>query len=144
MARFSSAEQRYPIIAVMLALTACFAASTDAARMISGVSRLAGTITLMLSFYALVMFFLYSRQDLLLIRPAVVRLWQALLLVCVTAATSWIVVSQVSSPQQMVAAFCPFCVLTGLVAGPWHGLLPASRASDPAQVLENKEQKDDE
>lgn len=75
---------------MMVALTACFAASTDAAGTLAGISGVEGSLTLALSFYALMMFFTQLTAELVLIRPAVVRFWHAVVLVCVTAAVTWI------------------------------------------------------
>ncbi len=126
---------------MMVALAACFAAGTDAAGTIASLSPLAGTLTIALSFYALMTFGLRLTPDgYALIRPAVVRFWHAAVLVSVTAAATWIVVlPNVAKSIQTVAAFCPVGVLAALIAGPWHGLLPDSRRNRRAPVLEKDE-----
>ena len=132
---------------MMVALGASFAAGTDTAGTIASVSAVAGTLTLALSFYSLLVFYLrLTTEGFPLLRPAVVRFWHAVALVCVTAAATWIVVLPHVAPSiQTVAAFCPVGVLVALMAGPWHGLLPDSRRNRRAPVLENEERsRDDE
>ncbi len=131
----SRAEQRQWVIGVMVALAASFAAGP----VISGVSWVAGTFTEALSCWALLAFFLHLTEGPLL-RPPVVRFWYAVVLVCVTAAATWIVVlPHVAGSIQTVVAFCPLDVLIALIAGPWHGLLPGSHRKPEAQVVEQEE-----
>jgi hypothetical protein len=139
-ASLSSADQQHRVIGVMISLAASLVAGTEAAGTIAGVSGMAGLLTLALSFYALMLFYLHLAENLPLIRPAVVRFWHAVVLVCVTAAANWIVVlPHVAKSTQTVAAFWPLCVVAALIAGPWHGLLPDSRRKAGAQVLEKEE-----
>ncbi len=136
-----SAEQRQRTIGMMVALAACLVASSDTVGTIAGVSALAGTLTLALSFYALMIFCLQLTANLALVRPAVIRFWHALLLVSVTAVATWIVVlPHIALSIQRLAAFCPLCVVTALIAGAWHGLLPAFR--EPAAQVVGKRGKE--
>ena len=131
----SSAEERHRVIGVMVSLAASFAAGPA----ITGLSGVAGVFTEALSCWALLAFFLQLTERPLL-RPPVVRFWHAVVLVCVTAAATWIIIlPHVVRSIQTMAAFCPLCVLVALIAGPWHGLLPDSRRKRGAQVLEKGE-----
>jgi hypothetical protein len=134
------------VIGVMVSLVACLAAGTEAARIIAGVSGVAGSLTTGLSAYALLVFYLQLTEKMALVRPAVIEFWHAVVLLCVTAAVTWIVVlPHVAAAIQKVAAFCPLCVLVALIAGPWHGLLPASGRKQEEQVLGKEERgRDDE
>ncbi len=121
------AEQRQHILAVLVSLIACTAVTSE--NLIFGVSSLAGNLTLMLSFWAIFAFGLHL-TGLRLERPATVRRWQALALLCVTVLSAWVLVPQHGKPLfRDVAAFAPGCVLAGLLFGPWRGLLPASKAT---------------
>ena len=123
------------MIGVMVVLAASFAAGP----VISGVPGMAGVFTEALSCWALLAFFLHLTKGPLL-RPPVVRFWHAVVLACVTAAATWIIIlPHMAKSIQNVAAFCPLCVLIALIAGPWHGLLPDSRRRPKAQVLEQEE-----
>jgi hypothetical protein len=120
-------EQRQAILAILVSLIACTAVSSES--LIFGVSAVAGNLTLALSFWAIFAFSLHL-TGLRLERPAKVRCWQALVVLCVTALTAWGLVLPYPKPLvRSVAAFAPGCLLTGLLFGPWHGLLPASKAT---------------
>ncbi len=135
-----SVEQRQRTIGMMVALAASLVAGTEASGTISGVSEVAGSLTLALSFYAFLIFFLHIAHDLMLLRPPVVRLWHAAVLACMTAAATWIVsLPHVAHWIQRLAVFGPLCVLVTLIAGPWHGLLPDFPHKPKAQVLEQEE-----
>jgi hypothetical protein len=120
-------EQRQAILAILVSLIACTAVSSES--LIFGVSAVAGDLTLALSFWAIFAFSLHL-TGLRLERPAKVRRWQALVVLCVTALTAWDLVLPYAKPLvRSVAAFAPGCLLAGLLFGPWHGLLPASKAT---------------
>jgi hypothetical protein len=121
-------------------LVACVAVSSE--NLIFGVSAVAGNLTLALSFWAIFAFALHL-TGLMLERPATVRRWQALALLCVTVLSAWVLVPPHGKPfSRGVAAFAPGCLLAGLIFGPWRGLLPASKATREKQV--GKEEKSDE
>jgi hypothetical protein len=118
-------EQRQAILAILVSLIACTAVSSES--LIFGVSAVAGNLTLALSFWAIFAFGLHL-TGLRLERPAKVRRRQALVMMCVTALTAWGLVLPYTKPLvRSVAAFAPGCLLTGLLFGLWHGLLPASK-----------------
>lgn len=122
-----SSEQRQAILAVIVALIACVAVSSP--YLISGVSPVVGDLTLGLSFYALLAFCLHLR-GLTFERTPSVRRWQALALLGVTAAAAWALVFPHAMPLlRTVAAVSPGCLIALFVAGPWRGLLPASKAT---------------
>ena len=121
------ASERPTIVAVIVSLFVCGAVSGTTANTLAGVSAAAGDLTLMLSFYALIVFGLHLIQGLALARPAAVRRWNALILLGITAVSCWMVVlGPVNQTLKTAAAFAPACVLTGLIFGPWRGLRPAS------------------
>ena len=131
----SRAEQRQRVIGVMVSLAASFAAGPA----IIGVSGVTGVFTEALSCWALLAFFRHLTEGPLL-RPPVVRFWHAVVLACVTAAATWIIIlPHVARSMQTIAAFCPLCVLIALIAGPWRGLLPDSRRKSEAQALKQEE-----
>jgi hypothetical protein len=120
-------EQRQAILAILVSLIACTAVSSES--MIFCVSAVTGNLTLALSFWAIFAFSLHL-TGLRLERPAKVRRWQALVVLCVTALTAWGLVRPHAKPLvRSVAAFAPACLLAGLLFGPWRGLLPASKAT---------------
>ena len=120
-------EQRQAVLAILVSLIACTAVSSES--LIFGVSAVAGNVTLALAFWAIFAFSLYL-TGLRLERPAKVRRWQAIVVLCVTALTAWGLVLPYAKPLvRSVAAFAPGCLLTGLLFRPWHGLLPASKAA---------------
>ncbi len=119
-------EQRQAVLAILVSLIACTAVSSES--LIFGVSAVAGNLTLALSFWAIFAFILHL-TGLRLERPPKVRRWQALVVLCVTALTTWGLVLPYAKPfVRSVAAFAPGCLLTGFLFGPWHGLVPASQA----------------
>jgi hypothetical protein len=118
-------EQRQAILAILVSLIACTAVSSES--LIFGVSAVAGNLTLALCFWAIFAFSLHL-TGLRLERPAKVRRWQALVVLCVTALTAWVWRFRMRNRLSGVSAFAPGCLLTGLIFGPWHGLLPASQA----------------
>ena len=120
-------EQRQAILAILVSLIACVAVSSE--DLIFGVSAVAGNLTLALSFWAIFAFSL-NLVGLRLERPAKVRRWQALVVLCVTTLSAWgLLLPHVKPLAQSVAAFAPGCLLAGLLFGPWRGLLPAAKAT---------------
>ena len=89
------AEQRQAILAILVSLIACVAVSSE--NLIFGVSAVAGNLTLALSFWAIFAFSLHL-TGLRLERPARVRRWQALVVLCVTALSAWGLVLQHAKP----------------------------------------------
>ena len=122
------AERRQAIVAILVSLVACMAVSASTANLISGVSSAAGTLTFAASFYVMLVFILHVR-GLEFQRPATVRRWQALVVLCVTALSAWVLVLSHAKPFIRTAtAFAPGCLLVGLIVGPWHGLMPVSKS----------------
>jgi peptidoglycan/LPS O-acetylase OafA/YrhL len=122
------AEQRQAIVAILVSLMACMAVSASTTNLISGVSSAAGTLTFGASFCAMLVFILHLR-GLEFQRPATVRRWQALVVLCVTALSAWVLVLSHAKPFiRTAAAFVPGCLLVGLIVGPWHGLMPIPKS----------------
>lgn len=112
------AEQRQAIVAILVSLIACMAVSASTTNLISGVSSVAGTLTFAASFYAMLLFMLHL-GGVEFVRPATVRRWQALVVLCVTALSAWVLVFLHARPfVQGVAAFVPGCLLAVLILGP--------------------------
>ena len=121
------ASERSTLVAVIVSLFVCGAVSGTTADALAGVSAVAGDLTLMLSFYALIVFGLHLIQGLALARPAAIRRWNALVLLGITAVSCWMVVlGPANQALKTTAALAPACVLIGLIFGPWRGLRPAS------------------
>ena len=121
-------EQRQAVVAVLVSLIACMAVSASTTNLISGVSSVAGTLTFAASFYALLLFVLHLR-GVEFVRPATVRRWQALFVLCVAALAAWVLLLSHAKPFIRTAvAFTPGCVLVALILGPWHGLMPVSKS----------------
>jgi uncharacterized membrane-anchored protein len=128
------AEQRQAILAILVSLIACMAVSASTTNLISGVSSVAGTLTFAASFYAMLLFVLHLR-GVEFVRPATVRRWQALIVVCVTALSAWVLLLSHAKPFiQTAVAFTPGCVLLALILGPWHGLMPVSKSKRDGTV----------
>lgn len=133
------------MVGVMVSLVLCLAASGAASRTIAGASGVAASITTALSFYALFVFWLNLTQGLRLARPILVRFWHAIVVVCISAASSWIMMlPHVAHSIKTVTAFCASCLLAGLIAGPWHGLLPVSRPEQTAAGVGKQGRSNDE
>jgi peptidoglycan/LPS O-acetylase OafA/YrhL len=121
-------EQRQAVVAVLVSLIACMAVSASTTNLISDVSSVAGTLTFAASFYAMLLFVLHLR-GVEFVRPATVRRWQALIVLCVTALSAWVLLLSHTKPFIRTAmAFTPCCVLLALILGPWHGLMPVSKS----------------
>lgn len=98
-------EQRQVILAILVSLIACTAISSES--LIFGVSTVADNLTVALSFWAIFAFSLHL-TGLRLERPAKLRRWQALLVLCVAALTAWVLVLPYAKPLvRSVAAFVP-------------------------------------
>ena len=127
-------EQRQAVVAILVSLVPCMAVSASTTNLISGASSFAGTLTFAASFYAMLLFILHLR-GLEFERPAAVRRWQALVVLCVTTLSAWgLLLPHVKPLAQSVAAFAPGCLLAGLLFGPWRGLLPASKATRESKL----------
>jgi hypothetical protein len=123
-------EQRQAIAAVLVSLVVCGVSSGAEANLIDRASPVAGNLTFALAVYAILIFVMHLSLGLALERPATVRRWQALILLSVTALSAWVLVFLHARPfARSVAALAPGCLLAVLVLGPWHGLLPASKAT---------------
>src|SRR5579884_3970970 len=97
-------EQRQAILAVLVSLIACMCVSASTTNLISGVSAVAGTLTFAASFYAMLLFILHVR-GLEFERPAAVRRWQALVVLCVAALAAWVLVlSHAKAPVRTAIA----------------------------------------
>ena len=132
------AEQRQAIMAILVSLIACMAVSASTTNLISGASSAAGTLTFAASFYAMLVFILHLR-GLEFQRPATVRRWQALVVLCVTALSAWVLVLSHAKPFiRAAAAFAPVCLLVGLIVGPWRGLMPLSKSTQDRNVLKGE------
>lgn len=117
-------QQRQAIVAILVSLIACMAVSASTANLISGVSSLAGTLTFAASFYAMLLF-IFRLRGVEFVRPATVGRWQALIVLCVTALSAWVLLLSHAKPFIRTAvAFTPGCVLLALILGPWRGLMP--------------------
>ena len=124
------AEQRQAILAILVSLVACGVLSGAEANLIDRASPVAGNLTFALAVYAILIFLMHLSLGLALERPAIVRRWQALILLSVTALSAWVLVFLHANPfARSVAAFAPGCLLAVLILGPWHGLLPASKGT---------------
>ena len=122
-------EQRQAVVAILVSLVACMAVSASTTNLISGVSSFAGTLTFAASFYAMLLFILHLR-GLEFERPAAIRRWQALVVLCVAAFSAWVLVLSHAKPLVRTAtAFAPGCLLVGLIMGPWRGLMPVSKST---------------
>jgi uncharacterized membrane-anchored protein len=138
------AEQRQAIMAILVSLIACMAVSASTTNLISGVSSAAGTLTFAASFYAMLVFILHLR-GLEFQRPATVRRGQALVVLCVTALSGWVLVLSHAKPLiRTAAAFAPGCLLLGLIVGPWRGLMPVLKSTQDRNVLKGEKKSSDE
>lgn len=136
--------QRQSILAILVSLIACGAVSSTTINLIAGVSSAAGDVALALSCYATLVFGFHLMQGLHLRRPATVRRWQALGLLCVTALSAWIVSLLHGKPLlRNIAAFAPGCFVAGLILGPWRGLLPRSGPSDRTRHAKEERNNDE-
>ena len=136
------AEQRQAILAILVSLVVCGVLSGAEANLIDRASPVAGNVTVGLAVYAILIFFMHLSLGLVLERPATVRRWQALLLLSVTALSAWGLVFLHANPfARSIAAVAPGSLLAVLILGPWHGLLPASRATRKKEQVLNEEKK---
>ena len=123
------AEQRQAILAILVSLIACMAVSASTTNLITDVSSVAGTLTFAASFYAMLLFVLHLR-GVEFVRPATVRRWQALVVLCVTALSAWGLVFRMRSRLSGgLRHLLRNPILAGLLFGPWRGLLPASKGA---------------
>ncbi|MFL6446723.1 MAG: hypothetical protein ACJ746_03420 [Bryobacteraceae bacterium] len=95
-------EQRRAILGILASLIACVAVSSE--NLIFGLSAMTGNLTLALSFWAIFAFSLHL-TGLRLERPATVRCWQAIVVLCVTALSAW--------GLMLPHAIAPKCLLSG-------------------------------
>ena len=135
-------EQRQAILAILVSLIACFVVTSP--NLIWGVSSVAGVLTSGLACYALLIFGFHLMNGMELERPPTVRRWQALVLLLVAILSAWILAFlHVRSFVQAVAAFAPACLLTGLILGPWRGLMPVSRSARERKIVKEEKKSDE-